>query len=148
MTIGDRHRISVMRLMQCAPLFNSFDCFLQVQQPIALPPQNEPEPDGAVVHGRLDDYRDAPPSAAHVHSVLEVSDSSLNRDLTSKLRNYALATIPQYIVVDLVNDRVLVHEQPTGGAYKRVTSLARGEVLRISAGGGSVVDLAVERLLP
>ena len=52
MTIGDRHRIAVLRLAQLAVAFERLGCFLQTQQPISLPPIDEPEPDAAVVHGR------------------------------------------------------------------------------------------------
>jgi hypothetical protein len=55
MTIGDRHRIAVLRLAQFAPAFERLGCFLQTQQPISLPPINEPEPDGAAVRGGIDD---------------------------------------------------------------------------------------------
>ena len=53
MTIGDRHRIAVLRLAHAARLFEPHGCFLQTQQPIALPPINEPEPDGAVVRAAV-----------------------------------------------------------------------------------------------
>jgi Uma2 family endonuclease len=147
MTIGDRHRIVVVRLAHSAPLFEPLGCFLQSQQPVSLPPSHEPEPDGAVVRGHLDDYLESPPRAGDLFCVIEVADSSLALDVGPKLRAYAEAGIPQYIVVDLVNDRVLVHEEPTGDSYSRVTALARSETVRISA-GSSHVTMAVDRLLP
>jgi hypothetical protein len=147
MTIGDRHRVAVVRLSHSGPLFEAHACFLQTQQPISLPPINEPEPDGAVVRGRIDDYLERPPGAPDLFCVIEVADSSLALDLGPKLRAYAAAAIPQYIVADLVNHRVLLHEEPAGGAYSRVTSLDRGETVEISA-GTSRVPIAVDRLLP
>lgn len=147
MTIGDRHRVAVVRLSQTGPLFDAHACFLQTQQPIALPPHSEPEPDGAVVRGRIDDYLDRPPGARDLCCVIEVADSSLALDLGPKLGTYAAAAVPQYIVADLVNDRVLVHEGPTGTGYARVTSLARGATIQVSAGAGHV-SLAADRLLP
>ncbi len=147
MTIGDRHRVAVVRLSQAGPLFDAHTCFLQTQQPIALPPLSEPEPDGAVVRGHIDDYLDGPPGAPDLCCVIEVADSSLAMDLGPKLRAYAAAAIPQYVVADLVNDRVLVHEEPAGDAYARVTSLARSDTLQVSAGRG-YVSVTVDRLLP
>ncbi len=91
MTIGDRHRIAVLRLAQSAPAFEQLGCFLQTQQPISLPPLNEPEPDGAVVRGAIDGYLDHPPGPGDVSSVLEVPDSSLSLDLGPKLSAYAAA---------------------------------------------------------
>lgn len=147
MTIGDRHRVAVLRLAQLAPAFDRFGCFLQTQQPISLPPINEPEPDGAVIRGGIDDYLDHPPLAEDVISVIEVADSSCAIDLGPKLAAYAEAGIRQYIVADLVNNRVLVHERPAGNSYSSVMALHRGETVQISAGTAGV-SMAVDRLLP
>jgi hypothetical protein len=146
MTIGDRHRVAVLRLAQLAPAFERFSCFLQTQQPISLPPLSLPEPDGAVARGGIDDYLERPPDAAEILSVIEVADSSLPVDVGAKLRAYASAGIPQYIVVDLVNGRVLVHEGPQL-EYARTTTLTRGSAVPISTGSSSV-DVAAGRLLP
>jgi len=145
-TVGDRHRIAVLRLAHSAPAFAPLGCFLQTQQPISLPPINEPEPDAAVVRGVIEDYLDHPPRAMDVTCAIEVADSSLSVDLGPKLAAYAAAGIPQYIVVDLKNDRVVIHEQPVGNSYSRVASLSRGETMRISAGDGHV-SMAVDRVL-
>jgi Uma2 family endonuclease len=148
MTIGDRHRVVGLRLAQLAPSFEALRHFLQTQQPVSLPPTNEPEPDAAIVRGEIDDYLDRPPGAADVSCVIEVSDSSLALDLGPKLTAYASAGIPQYVVVDLANNRVLNHDMPAGNAYTRVVAVGRDEMLRISAGSGQHVAIAVERLLP
>jgi Uma2 family endonuclease len=147
MTIGDRHRIAVLRLARIGPAFDRYGCFLQTQQPISLPPINEPEPDGAVIRGDIDDYVDHPPGPDDVLAVIEVADSSLGVDLGPKIAAYAAAGIPQYVVADLVNDRVLVHEQPAGRSYSRVTTVLRGDIVEIAAEGG-LVSLPAERLLP
>ena len=146
-TIGDRHRVVVLRLAQCAPRFDAVGSFLQTQQPVSLPPSNEPEPDAAVARGTIDDYLEHPPTAGDVSAVIEVADSSLGVDLGPKLRAYAAAGIAQYLVVDLVNDRVLVHEQPAAGTYSSVASLSRGDVVAIAAAAGRVT-VEVDRLLP
>ena len=128
-------------------LQEAFGCFLQTQQPVSLPPVNEPEPDGAVVRGGIDDYLDHPLSGQDVLSVIEVADSSLPIDLGPKLAAYAAAGIRQHIVADLVNNRVLVHEGPEVNSYSRVAALERGDAVRIPAGAGDVL-MPVDRLLP
>ena len=147
MTIGDRHRVAVVRVGQLAARFEKLGCFLQTQQPISLPPKDEPEPDAAIVRGSIDDYLDHPPTAADVICVVEVADSSLSIDLGAKLAAYARAGIPQYVVVDLVNNRVVTHEQPAGDAYSRVVASVRGATVHLSAGRDHV-EIAVDRLLP
>lgn len=146
MTIGDRHRVAVLRLAQSAPAFEQHGCFLQTQQPVSLPPTSEPEPDGAVIRGTIDNYLEGPPGAGDVLSVVEVADSSLALDMGPKLAIYAAAAIPQYIVVDLVNDRIVVHEQPAGNAYTRVTLLQRGDTVALSTGDAHV-SIPADRLL-
>jgi hypothetical protein len=147
-TIGDRHRLAVQRLVKLALLSEPLGCTLQIQQPVQLPPENEPEPDASVMRGSDDDYRDGPPGAADVTCVIEVADNSLPRDLGIKLRAYARAGIPQYVVVDLLHDVVVDHRGPEGDRYARVTSLRAGETVHLSAPGGQGVSVAVDRLLP
>ena len=76
-----------------------------------------------------------------------LGDSSLPIDLGPKLAAYAAAGIRQYIVADLVNNRVLVHEGPEVNSYSRVAALERGDAVRIPAGAGDVL-MPVDRLLP
>lgn len=147
MTVGDRHRMAVLRLQRLLPQFEAFGCFLQAQQPITLPPDNEPEPDISVIRGTIDDYAQRKPSAADIISVLEVADSSLNRDLNTKLRVYAAAGIAEYLVIDLQNDLVVVHRQPQGETYTEIKNLRRGDVLQLSAGATNHVDIAVSQLI-
>ena len=136
--IGDRHRLAVQRLVKLAVRFEPLGHTLQVQQPIQLPPTNEPEPDGSVIRGLDDDYRDGPPGAGSVTCVIEVADNSLARDLGAKLHMYARAGIAQYVVVDLVHDVVLDHRAPVGDHYQEVASLRGGDGLELRAGEHAV----------
>ena len=146
MTVGDRHRLAVRLLAKLDPQFNRLGHFAQSQQPIALPPNSMPEPDLSVVRGTDEDYRYRKPAPADVTCVVEVADSSLARDLGPKLRAYARAKIPQYVVVDLTADRVLVHTRPHGRAYRDVVTLAARDTLRLSAGDAGSVPIRVARL--
>ena len=146
-TIGDRHRLAVQRLVKLASRFEPLGHTLQVQQPIQLPPTSEPEPDGSVIRGIDDDYRDGPPGAANVSCVIEVADNSLSRDLGVKLQMYARAGIGQYVVVDLVHDVVLDHRQPSGERYQEVAALGAGDVVELGAGQGRL-PVPVSDLLP
>jgi Uma2 family endonuclease len=146
-TIGDRHRLAVQRLIKLAPLVDALGCTLQVQQPIQLPPRDEPEPDASVAHGTDDDYRDGPPGARDVTCVVEVSDSSLARDLGLKLRLYARAGIVQYVVVDLVHDVVIDHRRPREDVYEEVVTLRGGQTVHLG-GANEALPVPVEHLLP
>lgn len=81
--------------------------------PFAASDTSEPEPDFAVVAGARD--RQSHPQAAVL--VVEVSQSSLAKDLGVKAGVYAAAGVPTYWVIDLPHRCVHVHTAPADGAY-------------------------------
>ena len=146
--VGNRHRVALLMLGEAAERFNPFGCFLQRSDPIAIRPHDEPEPDAAVIRGDIEDYRHGPPRPADVLCVVEVSDHSLPLDTTVKLRLYAAAGVPVYVVIDLQHDVVLVHRDPRpNGTYPPPVQLRRGDTLELPAGGANAVEIAVDRLL-
>jgi len=147
MTVGDRHRFAVMILTRLDSEFSRIGCCVQSQQPISLPPRNQPEPDLAVLAGRAEDYKKRKAGISDIFSVVEVAESSLGRDLGTKLRVYAKAKIPEYIVVNLIDKLVLVHHRPVRSTYADVTPLRPGDTLKISAKDGKTVSIEVASLL-
>lgn len=87
------------------------------QDPITLA-ASEPEPDVAVVRGRLRDYLQRHPGPQEVALVVEVADASLQRDQTTKKRLYAQAGIPLYWIVDLLHRRIEVYSGPSGAVER------------------------------
>jgi hypothetical protein len=59
---------------------------------------------------------------------------------------HATAGIPQYIVADLVNNRVLLHANPGEDAYSQVTVLTRGDRVEINVGNARVLISATQFL--
>ena len=141
MTIGDRHRMVVLRLADSAPQFKAFGCFLQAQMPITIPPDSEPEPDISVVRGAIEDFRDHPPAGRDALFALEVADSSLRRDLKVKLPMYAGGGIPMYIVVNLEGRRDIDLSAPEGASYAEVTELRPGDTLKLPTATNQTVDV-------
>ncbi len=148
MTIGDRHRIAVIRLARLDPKFDAHRCFLQSQQPIALPPRHEPEPDASIIRGTLEDYQDGPPGPKDVLCVVEVADASLRRDRGIKLKAYASARIPTYVIVNLIDDQVEVYSRrSTAGSYGKPRVLKGADVLRLPTATAATVDIKASELL-
>ena len=147
-TIGDRHRVAVIRLANLATRFDAHGCFLQSQQPVALPPRHEPEPDAAVVRGSVDDFLSGPPGAQHVLCVIEVADASLRRDRTVKLKAYAAAGVPLYVIVNLLDDQVELYTAPAVGGYGPPVVLKAGQTLALPTASSATVSVPVDRLLP
>jgi Uma2 family endonuclease len=99
-------------------------------------PTNEPEPDLIVLSRPSQEIRDANPRPADLRLVVEISDSTLLFDLTTKAELYARAGIVEYWVFDINARRLIVHRDPREGRYVSVTAYAKQErVSPLSAPG-------------
>jgi Uma2 family endonuclease len=150
MTIGERHNLTVQLLNELHPELQRHGCWLQIQGPVRIPPYDEPEPDGAVIAGQRRDYMGRLPGPVDVHAVIEVSHSSLTHDRRTKLALYARAAIAQYVIVNLRQDCVEVHERPVPAEelYEALTVLRRGDRLALRTGEGLALEVDIARLLP
>jgi Uma2 family endonuclease len=127
--VGKRHMAALKRLMDALfPLQLERRALLQVQDPLRLSPDTEPQPDLVLLAYREDFYRDRMPEGQDALLVVEVADTSLNHDLEVKLPLYAQAGIPEVWVVDLVRDRVHVFRKPQGAGYQEAQALEEGEL--------------------
>lgn len=61
--------------------------------------------------------------------VVEVSDTTIAFDLTTKARLYARAGIPEYWVLDITNRRLIVHRDPQPGGYSNVDAYNEHEAV-------------------
>jgi Putative restriction endonuclease len=111
LTVSPRHRWVVGRLSRLSLVLPA-TCHVQLQGPITIAPNHEPEPDAAIIRGSIDDYPNRHPGPRDVSSLIEVAESSLERDRKAKLRIYSAAGIPQYLVVNVVGREVEIYEQP------------------------------------
>jgi hypothetical protein len=150
MTIGKRHRKVVTRFIDLAQLVRSHGALLFIQCPIAIGPHHEPEPDCCIVGGTADDYDDRHPEPRDVFCVIEVADSSLAYDRTTKLQTYAQAGILQYVLVNLADMQVEVYEQPVSGEsrYAQSVVVKRGQEVPFLTGPGKRLAVPVENVLP
>lgn len=77
---------------------------------------NLPQPDLMLVAGADRVYADHP-RPADVHLLIEVSDTTLDRDRLVKLPLYAAHAIPEAWIVNLAERRIEVHAEPRGGEF-------------------------------
>ena len=126
------------------------------EDPVALPagPRGHPsmpEPDAAVIRGEIRSYRARRVSPADMALVVEVAHSSLRVDRV-KLARYARAGIPVAWLVNLNNNTVEVHANPTGptdpAQYRDVMVLSASDEVPVVIDGLEVGRLAVADLLP
>jgi Uma2 family endonuclease len=80
------------------------------QLPLAVDDHNDPFPDFAVVRGNPRDFPGVHPATAAL--VVEVSDTTLQLDLTEKAERYATAGVPDYWVLDLTGRELIVLRDP------------------------------------
>ena len=97
------------------------------QLPLALDPDSEPEPDIAVVVGKPRDFPSGHPNTAIL--VVEISDATLTQDRTRKVRLYARHGIPEYWILNVVDDCLEVYRDPTGETYQTKLTLRRGDTI-------------------
>lgn len=111
MTKSDRHIAVVWFLRQLLDRLLPAGCFTLCQDPIDLV-DSEPEPDITVVRGEPAMLFNRKPLAADIELVVEVSDSTLRRDRELKRAVFAAAGLPQYWIVNLVDNVVEVYREP------------------------------------
>lgn len=113
---------------------------------------SEPEPDASVVRGNRRDYKSRHPAAKDIGLMVEVADSSLELDRTTKQRIYARAKIPVYWIVNLIDSQVEVYTDPTGpGAqpeYRNCQIFGHDDEVPLVLDGQEVGRIAVRELLP
>lgn len=117
------HATAVMRLTRLLTNQVGEQGWVRAGLPLALSAHSEPEPDFALV-ADTDLHDDDHPSRAAL--VIEVADSSRAFDLGLKARLYAAAKIPEYWVVDLQTEKLVVRLEPKKGEYQRVHRFGKG----------------------
>lgn len=80
------------------------------QTPLVLDEYNDPFPDFAILRGNIRDFATTHPTTASL--VIEVSDTTLQLDMTEKAERYATANVPEYWVLDLTARELHVYRDP------------------------------------
>lgn len=83
---------------------------IRTQGTLDLGTMSQPEPDVAIVKGKIRDYVDAHPKTAEL--IVEVSDSTLSSDRNSKARLYAKNKIKDYWIINLNSRSLEVYRRP------------------------------------
>ena len=104
---------------------------VDVQSPVRLGEQGEPQPDLAVIRAR--DYGDSLPTPVDVLLLIEVADTSLAFDRDVKLPLYARSGIAEVWLVDLNAGVIERHTEPSENGYRLLRRAGRGETLESTA---------------
>jgi hypothetical protein len=147
--IGQDHRKCVERFSALRKAIDNVHRHVETQQPLDCSDTHVPEPDFMILRGTLDAYVDLP-TAADAFCVIEVADSSYERDVGEKLGAYAKAGVQQYVIINLRNRTAEVYTNPNAaaGTYPPPQIVAEGETLHLRAGEDEVFAFALIEALP
>ncbi len=126
------------------------DHYIRNQQGFDIGTDNDPGPDLAVVPGSIRGATTTPTRAA---LIVEVADSSLFIDTTTKAELYATAGVPEYWVIDLERRQLLVFRDPQAlpkglGATAYKTHFTLGATEHASPRLAPAASVLVGDLLP
>ena len=151
--IGWSHALATGLVAEVLARVFSTSHFINEEKPLALSgssPGTEPQPDVAVVPGSRRNYASHPGTAA---LIVEVADTTLAYDTTTKAELYATAGILDYWVLDLEGKRLLIFRDPVqlpagleASAYRKHISL--GPTDTIAPLEAPNCDVTVSDLLP
>ena len=138
---GPPHAATVQRLTSRLVIALAGKGEVRIQLPLAVGDDSLPEPDVAVV--APGDHDQAHPTTAFL--IVEVSDTSLNKDRLVKAELYAIAAVPEYWIANISAGVIEAHTDPVAGRYTRVTPYRPGDSVRLRAFPD--VDLRVADIL-
>jgi Uma2 family endonuclease len=145
-----RHRMVTKLVRSALEAITPSGWYVDSQEPITLG-ESEPEPDAVVVRGETRDFFDRHPEPKDLALVVEVSDSTLDRDRGLKRRMYARAGITAYWIVNLVDNQVEVHTAPAGegdeAAFAECRIFDMSESVPVFIDGQKIGDVGVTALL-
>jgi Uma2 family endonuclease len=130
---GRRHRAFVGNINQMLVVRLSGRAVVWMQNPIVLTEDSEPVPDISVLRQRAVSYKEREADAADVFVLIEVADTSLAYDRSTKARLYAEAGVPEYWVVDCTAESVEVYRTPGPEGYRDIRLVAGRATLTLQA---------------
>ncbi|MEO0734021.1 MAG: Uma2 family endonuclease [Bacteroidota bacterium] len=112
-----------------------------VQDPITLVNDSEPEPDLHVASGPLESF-DHHPYPEDILLVIEVADSTVQRDRTAKKLSYAISNIAEYWIINVYEKQIERYTEPNPeeGTYGKKEVFRRGDTFASLHLGEFAVD--------
>ena len=147
--IGWLHRVACRKTAEALERAFAGIGWVDRSEPLDLG-NSDPQPDVAVITGRFEDYSTHPTTAL---LVVEVADTTLAQDTTTKAELYATARIAEYWVLDVTNRVLLVYRDPVSlpaglGATAYRTQLTLSPTDRVSPLAAPTASILVSELLP
>jgi Uma2 family endonuclease len=143
--IGTKHAACVMRLIDLFSQALGQRVLTNVQNPLKLANDSEPQPDVCLLKRKDDYYASAHPTPADVYLVIEVADTTIDFDRTSKMPLYAESGIIELWLVNLNDQCIEVYREPQADRYENISKHDRTQ--SISPLAFADLAIAVEQIL-
>lgn len=126
--IGGPHLFAVNEFNRQFSLQLGGSGIISVQNPIALPPNNVPQPDIAILSPATHARRSVP-GANDVLLLIEVAHTTLEYDRDVKIPLYASHGIDEVWLWNVKAQALSVSLEPSPGGYQRVLTLTKDETI-------------------
>jgi Uma2 family endonuclease len=151
MTKNPAHGVGIQLLIDALTKTLPSGWLVRSQDPITTE-YSEPEPDISVVRGGPRDYLDRHPLPAEIALIVEVADSTLQRDRGIKKAIYARAGVVHYWILNLIDRQLETFADPTGPAvkpeFRADAIMGPTELVSLFVDGNEVGRVKVSDLLP
>jgi Uma2 family endonuclease len=144
--ISDRNAGRIIRLTALFTRLLGERALVEIQGPVRLGERTVLLPDVTILISRTDFYEAGVPGAADVLGLIEVADTSLYFDRGRKALVYATAGVAEYWIVNLRQDVLHVHREPSAFGYRSRTDLRAGDRAALAAFPDVLIEVA--ELLP
>lgn len=104
------HATAIRKILSIMNAVFQKDYLIDSQLPMSFSKLSEPEPDIAVIKGKISDFIESHPQNAEL--IIEVSDTTLGFDRNRKASLYAKNNIQDYWIINLKDERLEVHRRP------------------------------------
>lgn len=147
---GVQHDYVVTAISKLGNAVDNATRHIRAQTTLVCAKRHAPIPDAMILQGGLGAYRQDLPVAANAFCVIEVADSSYERDTGEKLVGYAEAGIPQYIVINLRNRTAEIYEGPdvVAKTYPPPHVLDEAQSIRLRIGEAEYFEVRLAEILP
>ena len=127
--IGPRHNAAVLRALNKLLSIVGNHAIVGSQGSIRLDEYDEPQPDIYLLRPKEDFYASGHAGAPDIFLIVEMADSSLGYDRSTKMELYAETAVPEYWVADIQNECVIAHSNPAPKGYRTVQTWKRGTAI-------------------
>lgn len=145
------HRVATKLTRNALEKIVSEGWYVDAQEPITFE-DSEPEPDVVIIRGNTRDYLERHPGAIEVALVVEIADSTLERDRTIKKRLYTRSMILIYWIINLSERQLEVYTNPVSlidePTYQQRQDYQLSDRVPVIIEGDEIGFLVVQDLLP